>query len=50
MNQPIDEADLWRYVEYHYPDAASTFGLYREYYERQYRRSVASGCWPRGDE
>ena len=43
---PVEEADLRRYVERYYPDAGYTFALYRAYYERQYRQSVANGRWP----
>lgn len=46
IQTPVDEADLRRYVEHHYPDAGYTFDLYRDYYVGRYRRSVAAGRWP----
>jgi hypothetical protein len=46
----VNEADLRRYVERYYPDAGYTFELYRNYYERQFKKSIALGNWPKTNE
>ncbi|MFA6046835.1 MAG: hypothetical protein WC718_17770 [Phycisphaerales bacterium] len=48
--EPIDEADLRRFVERYYPDAGYTYELYRAYYTREYCKSVALGRWPKTNE